>query len=148
MNMGKMKARTSQIGEAVDRIEKLTEKMDGRKTGPQELKDLSVSIVSSAKRIQGATERMEVAVNGFKEGRFTLLQSLLDGQNLLTNQMVIQAQSFRELMKAYQVQTHIKAKVNDDAQDGVRIAEQLRPEGGNPKPVCPIPTTSDHCDHM
>ena len=100
--MGKMKARTSQIGEAVDRFEKLTEKIYCRLTGPEELKDLSVSIVSSAKRIQGATERMEVAVNGFKEGIFTLLQSLLDGQNLLTNQMAIQAQSFRELMEANQ----------------------------------------------
>ena len=52
--------------------------------------------------------------------------------------MAIQAQSFRELMKAYQenkVQTHIKAKVDDDEQDGVRMAEQLRPEGQNPKPV-------------
>ena len=65
MNMGKMKARTSQIGEAVDRFEKLTEKIYCRLTGPEELKDLSVSIVSSAKRIQGQLKEwrwMEVAV--------------------------------------------------------------------------------------
>ena len=73
MNMWKMKARTSQIGEAVERIEKTIESIESRLSGPSVLKELSVSIVNAAKRIQGSAERMEVAVSGFKEGIITLL---------------------------------------------------------------------------
>ena len=97
-----MKARTSQIGEAFERLEKTTEGIDCRLSGTAEIKELSVSIVSATKRIQGSAEQMEVAVNGFKEGIFTLLQSLLDWQNLLTNQMAVQAKMFQELIKAFQ----------------------------------------------
>ena len=119
LNMGKMKARTSQIGEALECLGKTTKGIDCRLSGTAEIKELIVSIVSAAKRIQGSAERMEVAVNGFKEGIFTLLQSLLDGQNLLTNQMAVKAKTFQELMRSFQKQrvSMVRAE-REEQQDG------------------------------
>ena len=42
LNIGKMKARTSQIGEALERLEKTTEGIECRLSGPAEIKELSV----------------------------------------------------------------------------------------------------------
>ena len=125
LNMGKMKARTSLIGEALERLEKTTDGIDCRLSFTAEIKELSVSIVSAAKRIQGSAECMEVAVNGFKGGIFTLLQRLLDWQNLLTNQMAVQAKMFQELMKAFQ-----KERVSM-----VRAEREEQQNGGKPENI-------------
>ena len=57
-------------------------------------------MMTAAKRTEKAAERMQMAVNGFKEGLFTMIQSLIDSQQALSTQMTVQAYSFGELTKA------------------------------------------------
>ena len=66
---------------------------------------------------------MEVAVNGFKEGLFTMIQSLIDSQQALSTQMTVQAYSFGELNKAINT-TFAKHSIKEQEQEAQREEEK------------------------
>ena len=63
-------------------------------------RDVSQVMMTPTKRTEKAAIRMEVAVNDYKKGLFTMIQRLFDSQQVLSTQMTVQAFSFGELTKA------------------------------------------------
>ena len=82
-------------------------------------------MMTAAKRPEKAAERMEVAVNGFKEGFFTMIQSLIDSQQALSTQMTVQAYSFGELTNASNT-TFAKHSINEQEQEAHREEERAK----------------------
>ena len=87
MNTGRINAKTSYVGQFVERVEQKCDNIAANLNNLLSTRDVSELMMIAAKRTDLATERMEVAVNGFKETFFTMLQSLFDSQQGLSTQM-------------------------------------------------------------
>ena len=126
MNIGRLNAKTSHLGESVERVEQKCDNIAAKVNNLQSTRDVSQVMMTAAKRTkrtEKAAERMEVAVNGFKEGLFTMIQSLIDSQQALSTQMTVQACSFGELTKAINT-TFAKHSIKEQEQEAQREEEK------------------------
>ena len=103
MNIGRLNAKSSLMSDSLERIEAQTRSIEAHMPEENKLRMMVTSIEGAAKRIETATERLQVSVKVMKDGLFTLIQSLIYGQRELTTQMAMQATSFREIMQSVNV---------------------------------------------
>ena len=99
LNITQVKAKVASLEASTRRIDSQLPTLAEQIQQQVDLRGPASSLSQSAERIKTATEHLATSVEGFKDGLFGLVQTLVAEQKVLARQMATQATAFQELVK-------------------------------------------------
>ena len=99
LNISQVKAKISGTEGTTRQIEGQLPTLGQQVMEQVDIRNPALSLSKSAQRIQAATEMLSTSVEGFKDGLFGLVQTLVAEQKIMATQMTHQARAFKELVK-------------------------------------------------